>query len=42
MDFLKGKGEVGLETGIETGSCSESTTSGVICGKGEDKGELEI
>ena len=42
MDFLRGKGEGGLEIGIETGSCSESTTSGVTCGSGEDNGEVEI
>ena len=42
MDFLRGKGEGGLETGIETGSCSESTTSGVTCGSGEGNGEMGI
>ena len=42
VDFLRGKGELGLETDIGTRSCSESTTTRVTCGSGECDGELGI
>jgi len=41
LDFLRGKGGLGLGTNVETTSFSESI-SGLVCDNGEMGGKLEI